>query len=281
MRIRQLVLGTVFGAVAFGSAALAEDVTTQTVVARVGDAEITMAHLLAIKSRLPDQYQTLPDDVLFSGILDQLVQQSVLAAAVKAEPAWLSAALDNEKRDLLSNYMVEQITAQTVTEDAIAAAYSAQYETGTGEMEYNASHILVATEDDAKALITALEGGADFAELAAEKSTGPSGPNGGQLGWFGKGRMVPEFENAVVAMEVGAISAPVQTQFGWHVIKLNDSRVMMPPPLDTVRASIMEELQSQAVTARLAELEADLKVERMTDGIDPSVMSTLTLEGMQ
>ncbi|MGV6839962.1 MAG: peptidylprolyl isomerase [Planktomarina sp.] len=281
MRIKQLVFSTVLGVFAFGSFATAQDVSTQTVVARVGDTKITMAHLLAVKSRLPEQYQTLPDDVLFSGILDQLVQQSVLVQAVEAEPTWLSIALENEKRDLLSNYAVEQITQESVTDEAIAAAYSAQYESGAGEMEYNASHILVPTEDEAKALVTALEGGADFAELAAEKSTGPSGPNGGQLGWFGKGRMVPEFENAVVSMDVGAISAPVQTQFGWHVIKLNDSRSMMPPPLDTVRASIVETLQTQAISARIAELESRFTIERMTDGIDPSVMSTLSLDGQK
>ena len=165
-----------------------------------------------------------------------------------------------------------------MTDDALQKAYVEAYGDAEPESEYNASHILVETEDEAKALVEALEGGADFAELAKEKSTGPSGPRGGLLGWFGKGAMVPSFEEAVIALEPGAISAPVQTQFGWHVIILNETRVKDAPPLDSVRGELMESLQRAAIEARVAELENGAEVTRKSaEDIDPDVLNDLSL----
>ena len=139
--------------------------------------------------------------------------------------------------------------------------------------EFNASHILVETEEAALALVTALQGGADFAGLAKEKSTGPSGPDGGQLGWFGAGMMVPPFEQAVQAMQVGAVSAPVQTQFGWHVIKLNESRTMDAPALTEVRGEIEIQLRQQAAEAYIEALISTADVTRVAEGdIDPTLL---------
>ncbi len=100
-----------------------------------------------------------------------------------------------------------------------------------------------------------------------EHSTGPSGPNGGVLGWFGKGTMVPEFQNAVEEMETGEVAGPIETQFGWHVIKLNETRDKEPPSLDQVRAEIVGQLNQEAIEALLAQLHADADVELMTGGI--------------
>lgn len=107
---------------------------------------------------------------------------------------------------------------------------------GVPSKEYKARHILVKTEDEAKALIAELDGGKDFSELAKEKSTGPSGPSGGELGWFGAGQMVKPFADAAAAMEKGTYSkTPVETEFGWHVIMLDDTRDSTPPPFDDVK----------------------------------------------
>ena len=125
-------------------------------------------------------------------------------------PDRVRLALENERRALMAAEHMDVVLADAVTEDAVAAAYEKTYAGAAPEREFDASHILVETEDEAKALVTELDGGADFAELAKEKSTGPSGPRGGALGWFGTGQMVPEFENAVKDMEVGAVSAPDQ-----------------------------------------------------------------------
>jgi len=160
-----------------------------------------------------------------------------------------------------------------IDETAVQAAYDAKYADQTAETEFNASHILVETEEEAKALVTELEAGADFAELAQEKSTGPSGPNGGSLGWFGPGMMVKPFEVAVMELEQGSISAPVQTQFGWHVVKLNESRIKAAPSLDEVRDELVSEVQSRAVDARLEALMADATIDTIEEGsIDPSII---------
>ena len=165
-----------------------------------------------------------------------------------------------------------------MTDEAIQAAYEDTYGNAEPETEYNASHILVETEEEAVALVTELEGGADFAELAMEKSTGPSGPRGGALGWFGTGAMVAPFEEAVVALEAGAISAPVQTQFGWHVIKLNETRIKDAPPLEQVRGDLEETIQTQAIEAHIAELTEGAEITRVTvEEVDPALLGDPSL----
>jgi len=144
--------------------------------------------------------------------------------------------------------------------------------------EYNAAHILVETQDEATALVEQLSNGADFAELAKEKSTGPSGPNGGDLGWFGTGAMVAPFEEAVVALSVGEVSQPVETQFGWHVILLKQDRIASAPSLDEVRADLSQRLQREAVDSYVADLleGADITPADLS-AIDPSIISNYEL----
>ncbi len=257
----------------------AEDVTAETVVATVNGVDITLGELIIARAQVPQQYQQLPADVLFSGILDQLIQQQMLVGEIGDDvPQRLQYAINNEMRSLRAAEAVEQIAELQVTEDALKSAYDARYVNVPAAQEFSASHILVDTEEEAKELVTALDGGADFAELAKEKSTGPSGPNGGDLGWFGKGAMVPEFETAVVSLKVGEISAPVQTQFGWHVVKLNDLRDVPVPSFDSVKTELEGALAQEAVQSRLTELEAASDVTRLsTDDIDPSILTNLDL----
>src|SRR5690606_27065309 len=129
------------------------------------------------------------------------------------------------------------------------AAYDARYGSATPETEYKASHILVETEEAAADLVKQLADGADFATLARDNSTGPSGPNGGDLGWFGTGMMVKPFEDAVVALEPGEIAGPVQTDFGWHVIKREETRLKDAPDFAAVKDELADELQRKTVEA--------------------------------
>ena len=256
----------------------AQDVGVDTVVATVDGQDITMTHVLDIRRQLPEQYQTLPANVLFDGIVDQLIQQRVLAATYEGEPEWLDELIENTTASVLAGLVLQEFSGTSITEEAVQEAYDAQFGGIEGSPEFNASHILVETEEEAQSLIDQLADGADFAELAAEFSTGPSGPNGGNLGWFGQGMMVPSFEAAVVALEVGEVSAPVQTQFGWHVVTLNDSRRTAPPLLEEVRSDIEGQLASEALEARITSLMEAAEVSR-TDGIDPEAMNTLSLTG--
>ncbi|MGR3434413.1 MAG: peptidylprolyl isomerase [Shimia sp.] len=261
--------------VATASPLVAQDLDT--VVATIDGGEITIAHMLDVKRQLPEQYRNLPDEVLFEGILEQLVQQRVLAASVAEAPGWIAAAQENVRNSLLAGQAISALSETEIDDAAIQARYDTQFADFEGAEEFNASHILVETEEEAQALVTELEGGADFATLAQERSTGPSGPRGGALGWFGAGMMVPAFEAAVAELEVGEVSPPVQTQFGWHVVKLNDTRTTEPPALEAVRDDIAGALRSEALEARMAELLAAAEIER-GEGIDPSVLTDVALD---
>ena len=252
--------------------------TAGTVVATVNGTELTIGHMLALREKLPAEYQSLPDDVLFKGILDQLVQQTALAQSHEAaiSPRDL-LNIDNDRRAYLAGAAVDAVAGQAVTDAALQAAYDARYASAAPSTEYKAAHILVTTEEEAKAIKSAVDNGADFAQQAMEKSTDGAAANGGDLGWFGQGMMVKEFEDAVIRMQPGTVSDPVKTQFGWHVIQLSETRIAAAPALDTVRDEITAELQQKAVVDHITALTAAATVTRTAEGIDPTVLRDQTL----
>ena len=255
-----------------------EEMTAETVVASVDGADITLGQLIMLRSQLPAQYQQLADDVVFNGLVEQLVNQQLLANTLEEDPLRVEIAITNERRSLRAGEVVNDLALEPITDEALQEAYDARFEGVEPEQEYNASHILVETEEEAIEIIESLEGGADFAETAAEKSTGPSGPNGGELGWFGAGMMVPEFEAAVVALETGELSEPIQTQFGWHVVKLNDSRATSHPTLDDLRDELTTEIQQEILNELLETLTADADITLPEEGaFDFSVIQNLEL----
>ncbi|UWR26429.1 peptidylprolyl isomerase [Sulfitobacter sp. S223] len=262
-------------------AAAQETVTADpsVVVATVGDTEITVGHMIVAWASLPQQYQDLPDDVLFQGILDQLVQQTALQQQFTGDlPKRVELQIENERRSLTAGEAINGIMEQPLSEEDVQAAYEEEYSNVDQEKEYNASHILVETEEAALAVVEELAGGAEFAAVAREKSTGPSGPNGGQLGWFGTGAMVPEFEAAVIALEPGAVSAPVKTQFGWHVITLNETRIQEAPALEEVREEIEMQIRQVRAQAKIEEVTSMADVDRSgAEGVDTSVIKQVTV----
>lgn len=245
-----------------------------TVVATVNGTEITVGHMAAAKATLPEQYRSLPDDVLFDGILEQLIQQTVLADSVTDMPLRAQMELANQRRNTLATVAVETLISAPITDADLQAAYDAEFAGVEPEPEFNASHILVETQEEAAQISELAKGGADFAELAKERSTGPSGPNGGQLGWFGKGQMVPPFEAAVLEMAAGDISEPVETQFGWHVIRMNETRVKDAPAFDTVKDRLRSDIQAKALEALVNGLVEAAEVSKPEQGaFDPSFLS--------
>ncbi|WP_438362903.1 peptidylprolyl isomerase [Nioella halotolerans] len=256
--------------------AIAQD--ADTVLATVNGQEITLGHLIVAQSQLPEQYQSLPDDVLLTGILEQLVQQEVVASAVRDDLSTsMQLGLENEERAYVAALTLDEVAMAEIPEEELQAEYDAQFGDVEAGTEYNASHILVETEGEAQSLIDELEGGADFATLAREHSTGPSGPNGGQLGWFNAGMMVPSFEEAVFDLEVGEASGPVETQFGWHVIILNDTRDQAAPALEEVRDQLVEGLRQARVDAYVQQLTDESDVTRAELDIDPALLRNTDL----
>lgn len=263
-------------AIALATSAAAQDAGT--VVATIDGTDITLGEMIIVRARLPQQYQTLPPEVLFEGILDQMIQQQVLADTVPAEPSRVTYAIQNERRSLMAGEAINDLTQGALSEEAVQAAYAAAFSDAEPTTEFNASHILVATLEEAEAVVARLEEGADFAETAREISTDTSGPGGGELGWFTTGMMVEPFEAAVLALEPGETSDPVETQFGWHIIKLNEAREQDVPALEEVRQQIEQQVQQEVLETRLAELTEAAAITRPEEGaIDPALLNNLDL----
>jgi peptidyl-prolyl cis-trans isomerase C len=232
--------------------------TVDSALAVVDGVTLTLGELIAIRRELPDQYQSLPDEVLFDGIVEQIIDQMLLmqaaqAAGLERRPA-IAMNLLNQRRAILADAYLRQAVEARVTQEAVEALYQELYLDAEPAQEVRAGHILVETEEEANGLKAQLDAGADFAALAAEHGTDGSASKGGDLGWFVQTDMVPEFAEAAFSMAPGTISAPVKTAFGWHLIRLDERRDRQPPVLEEVRAEMMGELIQQAQVAIVAEL---------------------------
>jgi peptidyl-prolyl cis-trans isomerase C len=265
-------------ALSLAAPAWAEGETAETVVATVNGTQITLGQMIALRETLPEQYQSLPEDVLFKGIMDQLVQQEVLRQSVTDLSARDTASIENDLRGYVSGVAIQAIVQTAVTDEALQAAYDARFKDAVPQTEFNAAHILVATQEEADKLKADLAAGADFAELAKANSTDTgSGAAGGDLGWFGLGMMVKPFEDAVVAAKVGEVAGPVQSDFGWHLILVKETRVAANPPLDQIRDELAAEIENAAIEAKLAELQGAATITREGEGIDPAILKNSAL----
>ncbi len=248
------------------------------VVATVNGTPITLGHMIVLRANLPAQYQSLPDDILFKGILDQLVQQAALAQSTEGKTTLRDTlAMENDQRGYLSGVALQSVVGGAVTDEALQKAYDAKFADAAETKEYNAAHILVKTEEEAKELKTQIDAGADFADLAKQHSSDGAAANGGDLGWFSDGMMVKPFQDAVFAMEVGKVSDPVQTQFGWHLIQLKETRVKSAPTLDDMREELAAEIEQSAVEAHIKSITDAANIERPGEGFDPALLRDQTL----
>ena len=202
--------------------------------------------------------QTAVDDL----VATEIALQEARKSDILNRPDTKKAIEDFKRNILLKTWTKEKVDAFDINDDAVKAAYDERV-TKLASKEYNARHILVKTEDDAKAIIKELDGGADFEKLAKEKSTGPSASNGGSLGWFKPQTMVPAFSNAVKDMKKGDVSkAAVKTQFGYHIIKLEDSRDTKLPTLDSLKGQLKRVIAQKKMLAYMTDLKktADVKI---------------------
>ncbi|MBL9046776.1 MAG: peptidylprolyl isomerase [Tabrizicola sp.] len=275
-------LTAIFRGIALGFAlstpALAEGETAATVIATVNGTEITLGQMIALRETLAEQYQSLPDDVLFEGILNQLIQQEVLRQSVTEMSPRDTANLVNQDRGYVSGVAMQKVVIEAVTAETLQAAYDDRFRNMKPQTEYSAAHILVATAEEAEAIKAEIAAGADFAEVAKAKSmdTG-SGSAGGELGWFGLGMMVKPFEDAVVAAKVGEVTGPVQSEFGFHLILVHETRIAENPTLDQIRDELAAEIETAAIQKLVDDLTAKATVTREGEAIDPTILKNSAL----
>lgn len=262
-------------------AAAEADYDANTVLATVNGTDITLGNLVVLRNRLPQQYQQVPDEALFPGLLEQLIDQTLLAQSESGspdeDPLEVALLVENERRGALATIAITDIISEPLDEAAIQSAYDQMVADFEPQPEFNASHILVEGEQQANELKSEIEGGADFAELASEQSLDGSAENGGELGWFGMGRMVPAFEAAVTDAEPGEVVGPVETQFGYHLIKLNDKRESSAPSLEEMRPQIEDQLRQQQVQDAVAAMREDADIEEPEVSIPPSAISDISI----
>lgn len=220
------------------------------VIAKIGDVEISSRELAFAQADLAKQYAQVPEEHRKIAILRALIDIKVLASLAEAqglaEEEGFTARMNFLRSRALHNGFFQKNILEKISDDEIKARYEKEIAATKPTEEINAKHILVKTKEEAEALIKELDGGKDFAELAKEKSTGPSGKNGGDLGFFGKGQMVPPFEKAVFALADGDYTKePVQTDFGFHVIKREASRKTAAPKFDDVKDRVRQLLMRE------------------------------------
>lgn len=265
MRVLAIVLGMTLGATSLPALAQTEEVTPDTVVATVSGQSITEADLAFAAEDLADDLANVPAAERRGFLLGVMIDMKVMANAARADgmdqsDTYLRRLTYLEDRSLRRAYFVDGVAAG-IDDAAVRAQYDSIAAEMVGQEQISARHILVATEQEALDIIDELNAGADFATLAQEKSTGPSGPNGGDLGYFGPGQMVGPFEDAAFALDIGEISAPVQTQFGWHVIKVEDKRPATPPPFEQIAPQLQQQMLVEAFQQAVSDLRDDADIE--------------------
>lgn len=239
------------------------------VVAVVEGEEIRRSDLEMMKERMGrqiPQLATMPLEAVYGGLLERAIDQKLLAKAGReaglADDPEVRQQLKEVENELIQRAYLSRAVEKRITEDDLKTLYQQFLKENPSEDEIKARHILLETEQEAKDVIARLDKGADFAELAKEKSTGPSGPRGGDLGWFTQGTMVPEFSEAAFGLKKGEITkTPVKTQFGWHVIKVEDRRKSAPPSFEEAKEDLRAQAAQKAVTDVLADLRKDAEVE--------------------
>lgn len=239
-------------------------VNKEDAIAVVNGQYISKATLTSLENEIAERShgQTFPKEKLIEELIRrELLVQDALHKQLDKSPEFLEK-MELARRSLLSQAALQDfLKSSPVTDEEIKAEYEKNVG-GENSLEFKARHILVKTEEEAKKLIEELKNGADFAELAKKHSTGPSGPQGGDLGWFIANQMVPPFSEAVIALENGKYTTePVETKFGWHVILREDSRPQTVPPLSAVKEQLLPFLQRQKIQDMMETLRSQAQVE--------------------
>ena len=261
-------------ALALAGPLAAQEADPDTVVATVNGEPITLGDIASVRADLPQQYQQLPDEALYEGIRQQLVDQKLMTQAAEAagvaDEAPVRRALQIQRQSLLSDFYMRLQMRERLTAERLAEEYQTRYAEAEPVQEIRARHILVDSEEAAQDIKDQIDDGADFADLAAEHGTDGTSEQGGDLGWFDRTVMVPDFAEAAFALEIGEVSEPVKTDFGWHLIEVTDTREAPVPTLEQVRGELARELGQAIAEEVMSDLRdaAEIVTAESNPGID-------------
>lgn len=239
------------------------------IVANVNNEDISLETMIHAMNELPPEIQSQPFMSYYEDLLERVIDIKLFAQEGKKmkldeEPS-VRAAIDFVIEKVLMQAFLSKYVQENIKEENLKASYNNFIADETSREEIKASHILMDTESEAIDVINMLNNGDDFAELAKNKSTGPSGPSGGDLGWFKRGQMVPPFEKAAFSLNKNEITQrPVQTQFGWHVIKIFDKRIPEAPSFESMKNKLIQDLERKIVSKKIQDLRNDALIEKLS-----------------
>ncbi len=228
-------------------------------------------------SKLQQRNINFDENTIFSQIVQQLINEELLSQKIEKENKLTLLALEHERRSAKAAQMVSKILKNFPNDDLVNSAYENLTNEFKDSLEYNASHILLKDEDQAKAVRKEIDNGKNFEALAKEHSIGPTGKNGGNLNWFDLGNMVPEFSTALMVLSQGDISQPVQTKFGWHIIKLNQTREKKIPEFGEIKAQLVQNLRQKKINDYLKSLTENSEISFVGKNINPNEITNIKL----
>ena len=228
-------------------------------------------------SKIRQSNRNFDEKTVFSQVVQQLVNEELLSQNIDKENQLTLFALEHEKRSAKAAQMVSKILKNFPNDELLDSAYKNLTEQYKNALEYNASHILVKEEGQAKSILTDLKGGKAFEKMAKEHSIGPTGKNGGKLDWFELNNMVPEFSTALMVLSEGDISQPVKTKFGWHIIKLNKTREKKVPEFKEIKPQLVQNLRQKKINDYLSSLTENSKIEFLGKDINPNEIANIKL----
>jgi len=245
----------------------AEGPDGDTVVAKIDGQAIHLSDLMSAYSQLPPQAQQMGMEAVYPFLLDRVIDEKLLGIAagkaIAADDPEVKKQMDQLRERVTIQVYFSRTLKERVTDERVREGYDQYLKDNPPAEELHARHILLETEEKAREVLTEIQGGKDFAEAAKEHSTGPSGPNGGDLGYFGADSMVKPFSEAAFAMQAGEISSePVQTEFGWHLIKVEDRRSTPQPGFEEMREQISQQLAQSVASEILDGLRSAATIEK-------------------
>ena len=254
-----------------------ETLSADTPFIEVNGKTIKFGSAIIAFSKLQQRNMNFDKNTIFSQIVQQLVNEELLSQKIDKENKLTLLALEHEKRSAKAAQMVSKILKNFPNEELVKSAYQNLTNDFKGSLEYNASHILVKEEGQATTIRKDISNGKNFEALAKEHSIGPTGKNGGNLDWFDLGSMVPEFSTALMVLSEGDISQPVQTKFGWHLIKLNKTREKKIPEFKEIEAKLVQNLRQKKINDYLKSLTENSEISFVGKNINPNEITNIKL----
>lgn len=254
-----------------------ESLSAETPFIEVNGKIVKFGSAIIAFSKIRQSNRNFDQKTVFSQIVQQLVNEELLSQKIDKENQLTLLALEHEKRSAKAAQMVSKVLKNFPNDELLNSAYKNLTEQYKNALEYNASHILVKEEEQAKTVLADIKGGSAFEEMAKEHSIGPTGKNGGKLDWFDLNSMVPEFSTALMVLSDGDISQPVKTKFGWHIIKLNETREKKVPELKDVKTQLVQNLRQKKINDYLNSLTENSKINFLGKDINPNEIANVKL----